>query len=74
MRPTAKLRILILDIGENLVQIAGMKRVDIVLSLRGMRLILGIDDQYLAASCEHDVTLHDRQHRPNPIIQGPRDL
>ena len=45
---------------------------DIVLSLRGMRVILGIDDQYLIASCEHDVTLHDpaalsQSHHPRPM-------
>ena len=69
-----ELCILVLDVGKDLIQIAGMKRVDVVLSLSGMRVILGVDDKHLAASGEHDVTLHYRQHRPDTIIQGPRDL
>lgn len=57
----AELRILVFDVGENLIQITGVKRVDIVLSLCGMRVILCIDDKYLATFCEHDITLHYRQ-------------
>lgn len=51
-----ELCILVLDVGKDLIQIAGMKRVDVVLSLSGMRVILGVDDKHLAASGEHDVT------------------
>ena len=39
-----ELRIFVLDVGKDLIQIAGMERVDIVLSLCGMRVILGVDD------------------------------
>ena len=45
-----ELCILVLDVGKDLIQIAGMKRVDVVLSLSGMRVILGVDDKHLAAS------------------------
>ena len=69
-----ELRILVLDVGKDLIQIAGMERVDVVLSLRGMRVILSVNDKHLAPSGEHDVALHYRQHRPDTIIQGPRDL
>lgn len=69
-----ELRILVLDVGKDLIQIAGMERVDIVRSLRGMRVILGVNDKHLATSGEHDVALHYRQHRPDTIIQGPQDL
>lgn len=60
-----ELRILVLDVGKDLIQIAGMERVDVVLSLRGVRVILGVDDKHLAASGEHDVALHYRQHSPD---------
>lgn len=69
-----ELRILVLDVGKDLIQIAGVERVDVVLSLRGVRVILGVDDKHLAASGEHDVALHYRQHSPDTIIQSPRDL
>lgn len=65
-----ELRILVLDVGKDLIQIAGMERVDVVLSLRGMRVILSVNDKHLAPSGEHDVALHYRQHRPDTIIQG----
>ena len=39
-----ELRILVLDVGKDLIQITGMERVDIVLSLRGMCVLLGVDD------------------------------
>ena len=45
---------------KDLIQIAGMERVDVVLSLRGMRVILSVNDKHLAPSGEHDVALHSR--------------
>ena len=72
--PVPEFRIFVLDICENLIQIAGMERVDIILSLRGMRVVLGVNNENLAASGEHNIALHDRQHRPNSIIQGPWNL
>ena len=55
-----ELRILVLDVGKDLLQIAGMERVYVVLSLRGMRVILSVNDKHLAPSGEHDVALHYR--------------
>ena len=70
----SKLRILVFDVGEYLIQVAGMKRVDVVLRLSRVGIVFGIDNQHLAASGEHDITLHHRQHGAKAIIQGPRDL
>ena len=67
----AELRILVFDVGENLIQITGVKRMDIVLSLCGMRLRLCINYKYLATFCEHDITLHYRQQNSNAIVQSP---
>ena len=74
VRPIAKLSILVFDIGKDLVQIAGMKCVDPVPRLRGVGVILGVYNKYLIASCEHDITLHYRQHPTKTIIQSPGNL
>ena len=47
---------------------------DIILCLRRMGIILGINDQHLIPSGQHDVALHDRQHGTKAVIQCPRDL
>ena len=39
-----ELRIFVLDVGKDLIQITRMERVDVILSLRGVRVILGVDD------------------------------
>ena len=41
----SKLHILVLDISENLVQVTRVKRVDIVLGLRRVRVVFGVDNQ-----------------------------
>lgn len=67
-----ELCILVLDIGENLIQICRMQCMNIVVRLSRMRVILGVDDKP-RASGEHDIALHYRQHRPDTIIPSPRD-
>ena len=60
VRLIPELHILILDVSKNLIQISGMERMDVVLSLRGMRIILGVNDKHLITSGEHNVALHNR--------------
>lgn len=43
-----------------LVQITGVDFVDVVLLLRCMCVIFGIDNKHFATSSEHDVALHYR--------------
>ncbi len=45
MRLITKLYILILDASENLIQIAGAQRVNVVLRLHRMRIVFGINDE-----------------------------
>ena len=74
MRLITKLYILILDASENLIQIAGVQRVNIVLRLHRMRIVFDINDENCITLGQHDVTLHDRQHCSNTIFQYPRYL
>ena len=74
MRFVAELRLFVLHIGENLIQITGMQGMHIILSLRGMCIVLGINDEDLIASGQHNVALHDRKHGANSIVQRPRNL
>ena len=69
-----KLRFLVLHIGEDLIQIAGMERMHVVLHLRRMGIILCVDDQHLTVLGKRDVALHDRQHIVEPIVERPRNL
>ena len=68
MRFVAELRLFVLHIGENLIQITGMQGMHIILSLRGMCLVLGINDEDLIASGQHNVALHDRKHGADTVI------
>lgn len=54
----AELGILVLHISEYLIQIAGMQSVNIILHLRGVSIIFGIDYQNIAAFCQHNIALH----------------
>mgnify|MGYP005770578841 FL=1 len=69
----SKRSILIFDVGENLVQIAGMERMDIILGLHRMGVVLGVNDENLIAPGEHDVAPHHRQQGPHVIVQGPQN-
>ena len=40
----AKFRILVFNVGKDLIQIAGMELVHVILSLSGMCVILGVDN------------------------------
>ena len=51
------LRIFVLDVGKDLIQITRMERVDVILSLRGVRVILGVDDKHLAFG-SRETTIH----------------
>lgn len=53
-----KRKFLVFDIGENLVQIAGMNCVDVVLSLQCMSVVFCVNDENLAAAGERDIALH----------------
>ena len=55
----AKLGVLVLHIGEDLIQVIRVKGVNIILRLRGMGVIFGIDNQYLVTLREHNIALHD---------------
>lgn len=74
MRFVAELRLFVLHIGENLIQITGMHGMHIILSLRGVCIVLGINDEDLIASGQHNIALHDRKHGANSIVQRPRNL
>ena len=74
MRFSAEFCIFVLYISENLIQIAGMKGVHIVLCLRGVCIVLGINDKNLVISSQHNVALHNREHSSDTIVQRPLDL
>ena len=74
MRHICQLGFLVFYVREDLVQICGVECVNIILRLRGMCIILGINNQDPAATTEHDIRLHDWQHITHAIIQSPRDL
>lgn len=65
MRTVSKFHILVFHIGENLVQVIRVKRMDIILCLHRVRVVLCVDNQHPVTLREHDITLHaDR----NPIL------
>lgn len=74
MRFAAEFRLFVLHIGENLIQITGMQGMHIILSLRGVCIVLGINDQDLIASGQHNVTLHDWEQGADTVIQRPLNL
>ena len=74
MRFITKPCILVLDVSENLIQIARVQCVDIVLRLRRMRIVFGVNDENRIILGQHLIALHHWQHRPNTIIQSPWDL
>ena len=57
MRLITKLCILVLDVSENLIQIARVQCVDIVLPLRRMRIVFGVNDENRIILGQHDVCL-----------------
>ena len=69
-----KLRLFVLHIGEDLIEISGMQGMHIILRLRGVGVILCVDDQHLAPFGKGDVALHHGQHVPHIVVQRPRDL
>ena len=73
MRLIPKLGILLLDIGKDLVQIAGVQRVNIILYLRRVRIVLGIYDKDRISLGQHNVALHDREHGPNARRPRPKE-
>ena len=46
-----------------------MDRVNDALGLRGVCIVLGINNQNLIASGQHNIALHDRKHGDNFIVQ-----
>ena len=72
MRLVTKLCILVLDVSENLIQIARVQCVDIVLPLRRMRIVFGVNDENRIILGQHDVALHYRQHCPNNALRWTR--
>ncbi len=73
MRFTCQLSFLVFHIGEDLIHICRVKRMDIILCLHRMCVVFCIDNQDTIPSREHDVALHYGEKGANAIIQRPRD-
>ena len=70
----AELGIFVLHISEYLILIAGMQSVNIILHLRGVSIIFGINDKNLVVLCQRNIALHNWEHCTESIIQRPRNL
>ena len=68
MRFISKLGVFVFHISENLIQIAGMERVDVVLSLRSVSIVLGVNDENFVAPSQHNIALHDWEHSSDTIV------
>ena len=64
----------VFHIGEDLVEVARMERVDIVLGLHGVGIIFCVDDKDFLPFGEGDVTLHDGQKLILLVVQVPCHL
>ena len=74
MRLILQLHLFVFHIGEDLIQVVGIDRHPIIMLLKCTGIILRINDQRLFTLRQHDIRLHHRQHRINPIIQSPWNL
>ena len=65
-----KCGVFVLYISEYLIQVAGMKRMHIIMHLCGMRLILCVNNKHFGSVGKCYVTLHRGEHKTDTFIQG----
>ena len=69
-----ELRFLVLHVGEDLVQVAGVDALLVELLLRRVTVVLRVDDEDGPAPCERYVGVHGGEHIAEAVVERPADV